>query len=65
MVQGQSDCWYVGPIGVDCLHLALAHGSQRQGMELPCDPEGHSGMPSPGQPGAAAVLVAAAGPEGL
>eukprot|EP00969_Alexandrium_andersonii_P309808 13691750-Alexandrium_andersonii.AAC.1 len=33
-------------------------------MELPRDPDGHNGEPSPGQPNAAVVLVVAAGPEG-
>eukprot|EP00969_Alexandrium_andersonii_P228442 10088155-Alexandrium_andersonii.AAC.1 len=33
-------------------------------MQLPCNAEGNNSVPSPSQPGSAAVLVAVAGPKG-
>eukprot|EP00969_Alexandrium_andersonii_P045866 2012605-Alexandrium_andersonii.AAC.1 len=63
MAQGQPDGWPVGPVRQHCFDLPLVQGAESQGMELPCDSEGHNRMPAPGEPGCAAILVAIVGPE--
>eukprot|EP00969_Alexandrium_andersonii_P052514 2306048-Alexandrium_andersonii.AAC.1 len=64
MVQGQPDWGPIGPVREDSFHLSLAQGAQSQCVELPGNAEGHNCVPPAGQPGVAAVLVAAAGSQG-
>eukprot|EP00969_Alexandrium_andersonii_P040977 1796793-Alexandrium_andersonii.AAC.1 len=64
MVQGQPDGRSVSPVRRHGFDLPLAQGTESQGMQLPCNAKGHDRVPTPGQPGCATDLVAAAGPKG-
>eukprot|EP00969_Alexandrium_andersonii_P339131 14990180-Alexandrium_andersonii.AAC.1 len=62
--RGQPHWGSVRPVRKDGFDLPLVKGTQKQGMELPCDPKGHHSMPPACQPARAATLVASAGPQG-
>eukprot|EP00969_Alexandrium_andersonii_P150901 6672729-Alexandrium_andersonii.AAC.1 len=64
MVQGQPHGRSARPVREDSFHLALVQGTQRQGIELPCNAEGDDSVPPASEPAGASALVARAGPQG-